>query len=131
MKMKSPSSLLMLALTFLALTGSGAGYNHGEPDHGEHGAMKVRGEILDMACYIAHEAMSVNHAVCAARCIAGGQPMGLFTDDGTVYLLYASQQDRAAFEKAKEYAGQKVEVRGVAATRAHINGLEVHEVTQL
>ena len=123
--------LLVLALVAVGASGVGLA-DEGDKGHGDHhDQMTVRGEILDMACYVAHEAKGPDHAACAKRCVKGGQPMGLLTDDGTVYLLYASHDDGTAFEQTKEFAGQKVELKGVMATQAGINGLEVHDVKPL
>lgn len=123
------SALVLLAGTLAVLA------DEGHKEDGEHndlsGQMTVQGEILDMACYVAHESKGPDHASCAKRCVLGGQPMGLLATDGTVYLLYASHSDGAAFEQAKEHAGQKVEISGVATTQAGINGLEVHGVKPL
>lgn len=131
--MQTTRSLLILFAALVLLAGAGtilADEKHG--DHADaHGEMTVRGEILDMACYVSHEAMGPDHADCAKRCAKGGQPMGLLAEDGTVYLLYASHKDGAAFEQAKEHAGQKVEIKGVAASQAGIKGLEVHDVKPL
>ena len=120
----------------LAIGPTGAQSTH--DDHSEttgpeahHGEMTLRGEILDMACYVAHEAKGPDHAACAKRCVKGGQPMGLLADDGTVYLLYANHKDGSAFEAAKEHAGAKVEITGVAASQAGIRGLEVTAVKPL
>ena len=91
----------------------------------------VQGEVLDMACYVAHEAKGADHAKCAQACVKGGQPMGLLAKDGQVYLLYASHEDPAGFESTKQYAGKQVEITGVAAKRGSMSGLEVHAVKAL
>lgn len=92
----------------------------------------VRGEILDMACYIAHEAKGADHAKCAEKCVKeDGQPMGLLAEDGTVYLLYASHKDGSGFEQAKSLAGRKVEITGKHASRGDMEGLEVLTVKAL
>ena len=103
---------------------------HGDEKHEGHGnqTVAVKGEILDMACYVAHEAKGPDHAACAKRCVKGGQPMGLLAEDGTVYLLYANHQDGSAFEAAKEHAGSVVLITGKPATKAGIKGIEVHSV---
>src|SRR5262249_47185595 len=49
----------------------------------------IQGEVLDLACYIAHGASGAGHADCAKECAKGGQPMGLLSADGTVYVLLA------------------------------------------
>ena len=128
--MQRTTTILFVASALVLFAGTGAIL--ADEDHGEeHGKMTVQGEILDMACYVAHEAKGPDHAGCAKRCVKGGQPMGLLAKDGTVYLLYASHEDGSAFEKAKEHAGQNVEITGVAATQAGIKGLEVHGVKPL
>jgi hypothetical protein len=126
--MQSKRILSALVCAMLLVAGTGIALAHGDE---KHGPTTVQGEILDMACYVAHEATGPDHAACAKRCVKGGQPMGLLTEDGTVYLLYANHDDGAAFEATKDFAGQKVEVTGVEANRAGVKGLEVHTVKAL
>ena len=113
--------LLLLLFVAPALAGD---------EHGG-GEITLKGEILDMACYVGHGAKGPDHADCAKRCVKGGQPMGLLAEDGAVYLLYASHSDASAFEQAKEFAGQQVELKGVAASQSGIKGVEVHAVKAL
>ena len=91
----------------------------------------VRGEILDMACYIGHGATGEEHAPCAVKCVKGGQPMGLLSADGEVYLLVANHKDATAFEQAKELAGKQVELQGVSMSRDGIRAVEVLSVKKL
>ena len=63
----------------------------------------ISGFIMDKKCS-ANKAMIGNEG-CAKRCIAGGQPAVLATEDGKVYAL--DPQD-----KAIEFAGHYVEVTG-------------------
>ena len=94
-------------------------------------ASAVQGEILDMSCYMGHGGMGEGHAGCAAKCVKGGQPMGLLSTDGAVYLLFADHGDASAFEKAKELAGKKVEVTGDVATKDGLKGITVKGVKAL
>jgi hypothetical protein len=91
----------------------------------------VRGEILDLACYIGHGATGEEHAPCAVKCVKGGQPMGLLSADGKVYLLVANHNDAAAFEQAKELAGKQVELQGTSMSRDGIQAVEVRSVKKL
>jgi hypothetical protein len=84
------------------------------------------GEVLDLACYAAQDAQGEAHAGCAKKCVEGGQPMGLLTDDGTVVLLAANHKDGAPSEALKAWAGQQVEVTGSLAERS---GMKVVTVT--
>ena len=83
------------------------------------------GEILDMACYVSHSAKGPDHADCAKRCVKGGQPMGLLTDDGKVLLLAADHKDGSAFEALKDLAGSNAVVTGVMTENAGIKMVTV------
>lgn len=84
------------------------------------------GEVVDLACYVAHESHGADHAGCAKSCVKGGQPMGLLTDDGTVVLLAADHKNGEPYEALKDLAGAKAEVTGTLSERA---GLKVVTVT--
>ena len=88
----------------------------------------LTGEVLDLACYIAHGAKGPDHAGCAAKCAEMGQPVGLAASDGKVYILVADHADSSAFTKAKSMAGKKVEIKGEVAAKDGINALTVHAI---
>ena len=54
--------------------------------------------------------------------------MGLLTEDGTLYVLSAHHVSSAAFDAAKQLAGQAVDVTGVPLERDGVKGLEVRRV---
>jgi hypothetical protein len=112
---------LIPAALVLALA-AGAASAH---DHGEAANLTVTGEILDLACYIAHGGKGAQHAKCALKCAEQGQPLGLLAGDGKVYLLLADHADLTAYNKAKTLAGQQVEIKGEAASRDGLTGLTV------
>ena len=96
--------------------------------HKEAPDITVKGEILDLACYIGHGAKGPGHQPCALKCAQMGQPLGLLTADGKLYLLAADHQDPTAFRKAKQLAGEQVEMTGSPAERDGITALTVHAV---
>jgi len=83
------------------------------------------GEVVDMSCYIASGAKGAGHAECAKSCVKGGQPMGLLTDDGALYLLAKDGGDDKPFEALKELAGEKAEVKGTMTERDGVKMLVV------
>jgi hypothetical protein len=123
--MRQAKKLICVALAIHVVFGLGIALGE------EAEAFSVEGEIIDMACYVSQEAKGPDHAGCAKRCVKAGQPMGLLTDDGTVYVLYASHKDGAAFEAAKEHAGTKVQISGKLSTMSGIKGIEVATVKTL
>lgn len=91
----------------------------------------VTGEIVDLACYLDHGATGAKHQQCALTCLKGGQPMGLLTKEGKVYLLLADHQDGKPFDEAKNYAALQVEITGPLAEKAGITGLTVEKVKKI
>jgi len=53
----------------------------------------VTGEIIDLSCYLQLGKHGEKHKPCGAKCIQNGQPVGLLTKDGTVYMLMAEEHD--------------------------------------
>jgi len=116
-----PTVVLLVALAM-----SGVAVAHGDPAPEQ---IVVSGEIVDLHCYLReHRAVGPGHAECARACLEQGQPMGLLTDDGTLYVLSADHVSHAAFEAAKRLAGEQVDVTGVPVERHGVKGLEVHRV---
>ncbi|HEV8703177.1 MAG TPA: hypothetical protein VGV60_18050 [Candidatus Polarisedimenticolia bacterium] len=89
------------------------------------------GEILDLACYVAHGGRGPDHQKCALKCAEQGQPIGLLGSDGKIYVLFADHADGSAYGKARMLAGSNVEIKGEPASKGGINGLTVHDVKKL
>lgn len=97
----------------------------------------VRGEVLDLSCWLARGLSGPVHQDCARRCIASGVPMGIMTADSTLWLLtqehgrsmapasYAGSPD--PFVQCKDWPSYVVEVAGLASNR---NGIHVVEVAR-
>jgi hypothetical protein len=45
------------------------------------------GEIIDLSCYLQVGKHGDKHRDCGQKCIKNGQPVGLLTEDGAVYML--------------------------------------------
>lgn len=125
MRRAFPALALVLLLGIPAATAAAAEKAAGSP------GVTLTGEVLDLACYIAHGGKGPEHAACAAKCAEMGQPIGLAASDGKVYLLLADHADSSAFTKAKSLAGRKVEIRGPVAAKDGMNGLTVLSVKAL
>jgi len=57
--------------------------------------VSVTGEVIDSWCYITEIMFSKGtaHHQCALWCAAGGVPVGILADDGTVYLVLKMVDD--------------------------------------
>jgi hypothetical protein len=88
----------------------------------------VKGEVLDMACYLDHGAKGEKHAQCAATCIESGLPVGIKGEDGKTYLLIG---DHKPLNKTlAEYAGKTITVKGKLASRDGINMIANAEIVK-
>lgn len=120
--MKKPVATLLFVALIVALLPALVAAADGEAT--------MTGEIVDMACYISHgdHGHGAGHADCAKKCVKAGQPLGLLTDDGDLYVLFADHQDSTAFEKAKDHAGSMVQVTGAVSEKGGVKGITVRTV---
>jgi hypothetical protein len=80
----------------------------------------VTGEIVDMSCYLQLGKHGEKHVACGKKCITAGEPIGLVTKTGDIYMLMAEEHDprrdgqTAGFRKAAaDHIGHIMEVSGV------------------
>jgi len=88
----------------------------------------ITGEIVDMGCYMAHEARGEKHMGCATKCIANGMPMGLLTADGRLFLITLDHDDADPYNKCKDLAAKQVKLTGVVSDRAGMHAIDVTAV---
>ena len=90
----------------------------------------VTGEVLDMTCYIASNLSGPEHAYCAKVCIRNGEPAGIKTRDGKVYLL-TGEPGQSINAKLADYAAQIVTIKGKKSVRDGFAQLQVEEIRKL
>jgi hypothetical protein len=121
------------AVFAVALTLSPFALAHDPSEHGKEnlsaGAEKtVTGEIVDMMCYVDHNAIGEEHGKsCGAKCIKSGGPVGIVSD-GKAYLVVG--EHKPMNDQLAEYCGKTVTLKGKAAERGGIALLENAEVVK-
>jgi len=88
----------------------------------------LKGELVDMGCYVSHEARGEKHKGCATKCVAGGMPMGLLTSDNKLYVLTVNHDNADPYNQAKDLMSAMVEITGVVSERG---GARIIDVTEL
>ncbi len=88
---------------------------------------EVTGEIVDMMCYVDHNAMGEKHAACAAKCINGGGPVGIVSD-GKVFLVVGAHKPMN--EQLAPLAGKTVTLKGKMAHNGGVSMLENAEIVK-
>lgn len=120
--MKRTLMLSAIALA-LALPALGQHTHHDDPK-----AKKVTltGEVLDMTCFMTHPGTGTgpDHAKCAQSCMSKGMSAGFLAEDGTVYLLIASNHE-SPNAAVKEFAGKKSTITGTVHEQKGIKAIEL------
>ena len=100
--------------------------------HADDKAMKaapkasvVKGELVDMGCYMGHEARGEKHKGCATKCVAGGMPMGLLSADNKLYLLTLNHDNADPVNQCKDLMAAQVELTGVVSERGGMRSIDV------
>ena len=87
---------------------------------------EITGEVVDMMCYVDHNAMGEKHGQsCGTKCIKGGGPVGIVSD-GKAYLIVG--EHKPINDQLAEYAGKTVTVKGKMAERGGVAMLENAEI---
>ena len=97
-------------------------------DKGADSTVTVKGEVVDMGCYLDHGASGEKHAACAKTCISNGLPVGLKGEDGKTYLLIGDHKPLNSV--LADYAAKIITVKGKIVTRDGISMIENAEIVK-
>ena len=97
---------------------------HAQPDPGDQ-VKSIRGEVVDLMCYLDHGARGEKHRGCATTCIKNGGPVGLLSE-GQLYLVIGEHKPMNAELAPK--AAQIVTLKGKVVER---NGMKMIENAHL
>lgn len=106
-------------------------YAHEMGEEKGGGDVNIQGEVVDMACYMGHEAMGPKHKDCAEMCIKNGMPVGLVTKSGEVYLLVEDHTNKDAYQNVKGWAAEQVKVTGDLHKRGGVQAIVVEKAQKI
>lgn len=100
--------------------------------------IQVTGEIIDTWCYLTEIMGSSDsvtgsaHHQCAVWCAAGGIPVGLLAEDGTVYLVMSLEGDTTnnANPTVLDIQSDQIKVDGEFHQRDGVNYLVVEKILE-
>jgi hypothetical protein len=106
----------------------------GKPQPGK--PITVVGEIVDFSCYLQLGKHGDKHRSCGQKCVANGQPIGLLTQTGSLYMLMPEEHDPRrdggvdAKASGSEHMGHIVEVNGTEASVGAYRAIYVQGLTK-
>jgi hypothetical protein len=102
--------------------------------HDEHGKSDaagdktVTGEVVDMMCYVDHNAMGEAHGQsCGSKCIKNGGPVGI-VENGKAYLVVG--EHKPINDELADSCGKTITLKGKLAERGGVALLENAEIVK-
>ena len=94
-------------------------------------AKTIVGEVVDVSCFLQLGKRGAAHSACGQQCVYNGQPVGLVTDAGELYVFIPEEhhprRDGQATLKNRfaELMGKRVQVSGMVTQRRGVLALFV------
>src|ERR1044071_9329915 len=101
-----------------------------EHEHGGGAAAskEMTGEVVDMMCYVDHNAVGEKHGQsCGAKCIKNGGPVGIVSE-GKAYLVVG--EHKPINDQLAEYCGKTITVKGKLAEHGGMAMIENAEIVK-
>jgi hypothetical protein len=101
-----------------------------EHEHGSDAAAskEVTGEVVDLMCYVDHNAMGEKHGQsCGAKCIKSGGPVGVVSE-GKAYLVVG--EHKPINDQLADYCGKTVTLKRKMPDRGGIAMIETAEIVK-
>ncbi len=103
-------------------------HEHGKENLSASAEKTVSGEVVDMMCYVDHNAMGEKHGQsCGAKCIRSGGPVGIVSD-GKAYLVVG--EHKPINDQLADYCGKTITVKGKMAERGGMAMIENAEIVK-
>jgi hypothetical protein len=93
----------------------------------EEETQTIKGEIVDLMCYLDHGAKGEKHKGCAEKCIKSGGPVGLLSGD-TLYLVIG--EHKPINEELASKAAQTVTLKGKVVEKHGVKMIENAKVVE-
>lgn len=89
----------------------------------------VKGEVVDVACYIAQGAKGEKHKDCAEACAKAGGALGILTKEGKLYVsLLPDDHSAGPNAMLMDHIAQNVEAKGFVRSKGGVNAIMIKSV---
>ena len=89
--------------------------------------VSVKGEVVDLHCFLTAGARGPDHKACAIACAKAGNPIGLVDDKGSVYLLLGKDNHKPN-EAFIDKMAQTVTVKGELVKKGSLEAIVVSKI---
>jgi hypothetical protein len=109
----------------LALLLLGGMYVYAEP---KGDAVTLKGEVVDLWCYLEGGDHGADHKQCAIGCAKAGNPIGLVTEKGDIYVMMGIKDHQPGKEVLIEKMAETVTVEGTLVKKGGVQVVYVSSV---
>jgi hypothetical protein len=88
----------------------------------------IKGEVVDLMCYLDHGAKGDKHSGCAKKCIESGGPVGILTADNQLYLVIGDH--KPLNEKLAPLAAKTITLQGKVVERDGVKMISNAEIQE-
>jgi len=89
----------------------------------------LKGEVVDVACYISHGAKGEKHKDCAESCAKAGGALGILTADGKLYVsLLPDSHASGPNDVLMDHIAHQVEAKGFVRSKGGVQGIMITSV---
>src|SRR5947199_8387184 len=90
--------------------------------------VKVKGEVVDVWCYLEGGDRGADHKQCAISCAKAGNPIGLVTEKDEVYVMMGLKDHQPGKEVLLEKMAETVTVEGTLVKKGGVQVIYVSSV---
>jgi len=99
--------------------------------HAQEGeTITLTATVVDMSCKVVYDLSGDDHRMCAQVCFDQGIPLGLMSEDGTIYLPVTMAMGSERGDKdLRDLAEQTVTVTGRVMERGGVHAILIESIT--
>ncbi len=100
--------------------------------HAQEGkSVTMTATVVDMSCKVVYDLSGDDHRMCAQVCFDQGIPLGLMSEDGTIYLPVTMAMGSERGDKdLRDMAEGTVTVTGKVMVRGGVNSIVIESISK-
>ena len=91
-------------------------------------AVTIKGEVVDLWCYLEGGDHGAEHKKCAVTCAKAGNPIALLTEKGDIYILVGIKDHDPAKDSLIEKMADNVTVEGTLVKKGGVQAIYVTSI---
>ena len=91
-------------------------------------AVTLKGEVIDLWCYLEGGDHGADHKACGVECAKAGNPVGLLTEKGDIYIMMGIKDHQPGREVLIDKMAETVTVEGTLVKKGGVQVVYVSSV---